>query len=96
MKISGIIKRDSSRRPFKLEKITSAILKAMRSSKDGDLHDAEKITLDVYATLSERNEKITNYIPSVEEIQDVVEHKLMQSQYLGAAKSYILYRKFLF
>jgi ribonucleoside-diphosphate reductase beta chain len=92
MAIAGIIKRDYAKRPFKLEKITSAILKAMRSSRDGDLHDAERVSLEVYATLSDRNEQITNYVPSVEEIQDVVEETLMQSQYLNAAKSYILYR----
>ena len=91
MAIAGIIKRDYAKRPFKLEKITSAILKAMRSSKDGDLHDAERVSLEVYATLSDRNEQITNYVPSVEEIQDIVEQTLMQSQYLNAAKAYILY-----
>tara|TARA_B100000683_G_C12459874_1_gene543620 strand:+ start:319 stop:1638 length:1320 start_codon:yes stop_codon:yes gene_type:complete len=92
MTIKGIIKRDASRKPFKLEKITGAILKAMRSSQDGDLADAERVSLEVYATLSDRNERISNYIPSVEEIQDVVEQTLMQSEYLNAAKSFILYR----
>jgi len=36
MSISTLIKRDFSKRPFKLEKITSAILKAMQSVNNGD------------------------------------------------------------
>ena len=33
-----------------------------------------------------------NYIPNVEEIQDIVEHTLMKSEFLDVAKAYILYR----
>ena len=43
MHVENIFKRSHEKRPFKLEKITDAILKAMISVKNGDLEDAEKI-----------------------------------------------------
>ena len=92
IRIENIFKRDFSTQPFELEKITDAILKAMLSVKHGDVKDAEKISSDVYAALIERKKNSDNYIPNVEEIQDLVEQKLMTSEFLTAAKSYILYR----
>ena len=92
MSISTLVKRDFSKRPFKLEKITSAILKAMQSVNNGDEESASLISEKVYRSLLNRQESIPNYVPSVEEIQDVVEQQLMKSEYLDVAKSYILYR----
>ena len=43
MQIESIIKRNSSAKPFRLEKITNAIFKAMISVKNGELEDAEQI-----------------------------------------------------
>ena len=51
MQIENIFKRSHEKRPFKLEKITDAILKAMISVKNGDLEDAEKIANDVNKNL---------------------------------------------
>ena len=92
MQVESIFKRSHEKRPFKLEKITDAILKAMISVKNGDLEDAEKIANDVNKNLIARAIKIPNYTPNVEEIQDLVEKKLMQSEFLDVAKAYILYR----
>ena len=92
MQVETIFKRNHSKRPFQIEKITDAILKAMISVKNGDLKDAEQISEQVHNTLLERKESITNYVPNVEEIQDLVEQTLMQSQFLDVAKAYILYR----
>ena len=92
MHVENIFKRSHEKRPFKLEKITDAILKAMISVKNGDLEDAEKIANDVNKNLIARAIKIPNYTPNVEEIQDLVEKKLMQSEFLDVAKAYILYR----
>ena len=80
MQVETIFKRNHSKRPFQIEKITDAILKAMISVKNGDLKDAEQISEEVHNTLLERKESITNYVPNVEEIQDLVEQTLMQSQ----------------
>ncbi len=78
--------------PFKIEKITGAILKAMVSVNNGTPEDAEAIADKVYESLIVRKKKISNYVPNVEEIQDLVEQKLMKSEFLDVAKSYILYR----
>tara|TARA_B100000401_G_C52802260_1_gene719177 strand:+ start:817 stop:2091 length:1275 start_codon:yes stop_codon:yes gene_type:complete len=92
MNIDTIIKRNYSKTSFKPEKITNAILKAMLSVDNGELEDAEQITSKVEKALISRKESISNYVPNVEEIQDLVEQKLMQSEFLDVAKAYILYR----
>ncbi len=92
MHIEEIFKRNHLKMPFKIEKITEAILNAMISVKNGKQKDAEKIAKQVYNTLIERKKEIPNYIPNVEEIQDIVEQQLMKSEFLDVAKAYILYR----
>jgi len=92
MQIETIFKRSHSKMPFKIEKITGAILKAMVSVNNGTPEDAEAIADKVYESLIVRKKKISNYVPNVEEIQDLVEQKLMKSEFLDVAKSYILYR----
>jgi ribonucleoside-diphosphate reductase beta chain len=87
-----VIKRDSSKEEFDLIKITEAILKAMQSAGHGDIEDAKQISKAVSLTLIERSQQISNYVPSIEEIQDVVEQRLMGSEFLDVAKAYILYR----
>ena len=92
MKIESIYKRDFTKKTFYPEKITDAILKAMISVNKGDVKAAEKISNEVYENLIQRRKNSPNYVPNVEEIQDLVEQKLMKSEFLDAAKSYILYR----
>ena len=92
MHIETIFKRSHSKMPFKIEKITDAVLKAMVSVKNGTPNDAENIAKKVYETLLERKNKIKSYVPNVEEIQDLVERTLMKSEFLDVAKAYILYR----
>tara|TARA_Y100000589_G_scaffold193120_1_gene182805 strand:- start:15822 stop:17096 length:1275 start_codon:yes stop_codon:yes gene_type:complete len=92
MQIEYIIKRDSSKKAYEQEKITEAILKAMKSVNNGEYEDAKRVSLSVYESLLERAEKIPYYVPNIEEIQDLVEQKLMINEYFEVAKSYILYR----
>jgi len=92
MQIENIFKRNFSKKTFELEKVTDAILKAMISVKNGDVKDAEIIATKVYDELLARKKESPNYIPNVEEIQDLVETTLMQSEFLDVAKAYILYR----
>ena len=92
MQIEEIFMRNHTKMQFQIEKITEAILKAMISVKHGSPQDAEKIALQVLTILKERKSKIPNYVPNVEEIQDLVEQTLMKSEFLNVAKSYILYR----
>jgi ribonucleoside-diphosphate reductase beta chain len=92
MQISQIIKRDSSTMPFVLEKITNAIEKAMHAVGNGTRKDAEIISMQVYEGLLINKEEDPDYTPTVEQVQDMVEDKLMGSTFHDVAKAYILYR----
>ncbi|WP_299015420.1 ribonucleotide-diphosphate reductase subunit beta [uncultured Polaribacter sp.] len=92
MEITQIIKRDYQTSNFELDKITRAIEKAMLSVDNGSREDALAITNIVNGTLLERKLKEPNYVPTVEQIQDIVEFKLMDSPFHDVAKAYILYR----
>ncbi|MDN3491923.1 ribonucleotide-diphosphate reductase subunit beta [Winogradskyella bathintestinalis] len=92
MEITEIIKRDYETSPFVLNKISNAIEKAMLSVGNGTKEDANTISVNVLQTLLDRKRKDHNYLPTVEEVQDLVEEKLMESSFHGVAKAYILYR----
>ncbi|PXF63648.1 ribonucleoside triphosphate reductase [Kangiella spongicola] len=85
------IKRDLSEVDFDQEKIYQAILKAGLASTEFDEKIARDLTKQVVDVLSFRFEKLT--IPTVEQIQDIVEYCLAQNQYFKTAKVYILYRE---
>jgi len=91
MSIINIRKRDNVTTTFSLDKITYAIEKAMLSVKHGEREDAEAISNKVYQELLARKSNDTDYIPTVEEVQDIVEDKLMDS-FHDVAKAYIIYR----
>ncbi|MBC6996992.1 MULTISPECIES: ribonucleotide-diphosphate reductase subunit beta [Bacteroidota] len=92
MKISYIIKRDYTSQPFDLHKITNAIAKAMTAVDHGQVINAESIANQVYEVLLERTARDESYIPTVEQVQDVVENKLMETEFHDVAKAYIIYR----
>lgn len=92
MNISYITKRDFSKKPFELSKITQAIFKAMKANGHGQVEDAQLIANNVHDTLLERKAQDAEYVPTVEEVQDIVEEKLMDSKFHDVAKAYILYR----
>ncbi|MBU2922576.1 ribonucleotide-diphosphate reductase subunit beta [Winogradskyella psychrotolerans] len=92
MEITQIIKRDYETSPFVLNKISNAIEKAMLSVGNGTKEDANTISVKVLQTLLERKARDHKYLPTVEEVQDLVEEKLMESSFHGVAKAYILYR----
>ena len=92
MEITQIIKRDYETSPFVLNKISNAIEKAMLSVGNGTKEDANTISVNVLQALLERKAKDYNYLPTVEEVQDLVEDKLMDSAFHDVAKAYILYR----
>lgn len=100
MNITNIRKRDGSTQKFSQEKITQAVHKAMKATQHGSRKDAEKISQKVNLHLEKSQKgkagrvtgKNVESYPSVEEIQDVVEEKLMDSDFHDVAKAYILYR----
>lgn len=92
VEITHIIKRDYQTAPFELEKITNAIEKAMNTVNNGTRKDAVAISNIVNGALLERKLNEPLYMPTVEQVQDIVEVKLMDSPFRDVAKAYILYR----
>jgi ribonucleoside-triphosphate reductase len=85
-----VIKRDGRKVEFDKTKIENAILKAHKSIYNGENFDdikdfASKVALDIGSnnTTSEL---------SVEDIQDMVERKLMASRFKATARAYVNYR----
>lgn len=92
MGIKEIIKRDFSIEKFYLDKITNAIFKAMTAVGHGSEDSAQNIALSAYDLLLTKKKQDSEYTPTIEEVQDVVELCLMESKFPRAAKAYILYR----
>ncbi len=88
--IDTIKKRDGREVPFTPVKITEAIMKAFQASGSAKTEKtAQDLTMQVVAEL-ESSENIG--IPTVEEVQDMVERVLIENGFVRTAKSYILYR----
>ncbi len=84
-----IRKRDGRIAPFDEQKITEAIFKAAKAVGGEDRSIAQDLTNQVVNYLNGNNVEM---IPSVEEIQDVVEKVLIENGHARTAKAYILYR----
>ncbi len=85
-----IEKRDGNKVAFKAEKITSAIAKAGKATGEFDEKVAKRLTIKV---LNLSQQVIGDKIPTVEEVQDIVEEILLSSTYRKTAKAYIIYRE---
>lgn len=85
-----IKKRDGRIVKFDAEKITNAIAKAGKATGEFDEKVAKRLTIKV---LNLAQQVIPKKIPTVEEIQDVVEEVLLSSPYKKTAKAYIIYRE---
>ena len=83
-----VIKRDGVKKTFDKEKIKNAIIAAFLDV-DGEVTQFAKTKANEIANYVESLDKKKM---SVEEIQDIVESKLMASTRKDVAKSYILYR----
>lgn len=83
-----VIKRDGRKVPFDKSKISNAIAKAFLESDGSIKPESLQIMNDVADEIAETNKEVM----SVEEIQDDVESKLMNSNRKDIAKTYILYR----
>jgi len=90
--IKKIKKRDGSVAPFEISRISTAVLKAMKTTGEGTEFDAHRIAEKVVVHLYKTNIKDTHYVPTVEEIQDTVERELIWEDFADTAKAYILYR----
>lgn len=88
--IKSVIKRNGITVDYDISKIENAITKAMLSLGYGNIQDVKKMAkiTELYLT-----EKYADTIPTVEDVQDMVEMVLMKNGYEDVAKAYIIYRK---
>ena len=86
-----VAKRDGKIAEFDINKIAEAIKKAFES-QEKQYHPS---TIDFLAlkVTADFEPKIEDSLIAVEDIQDSVEHVLIQSGYADVAKAYILYRR---
>jgi len=89
-KIEQVVKRTGATVPFNEDRITNAIYRAAVAVGGRDRSIAEGLADQVVAMLEENLPP--DHIPTVEEIQDVVEKVLIESGHAKTAKAYILYR----
>ncbi len=92
MVVENIQKRDGSSQPFEVGKIEKAIYGAMTEVGHGTKADAKVLARLVHARLDQYLINHSNFIWTVEGVQDVVEEVLMSSDFHDVAKAYILYR----
>lgn len=84
----SVLKRDGSAVVFDLERIRSAIARAGAATGELDGAEAHLLARQVCVRLNRRGTP-----PHVEEIQDAVEHLLIDSGYTATARAYIVYRE---
>jgi len=90
-RIKKVKKRDGRIVDFDQEKITNAIHKALIAAKQGNGEEAKKVSNKVVQLLNKRFKR--DEIPTVEQIQDIVEEVLILENFVETAKAYILYRE---
>ncbi len=87
--IESVTKRDGTLAPFDSNRIYNAILKAGTSTNEFGEQEAWLLTGQVLKVLKH---KFAESLPSIEQIQDIVEQVLISANYFATAKAYILYR----
>jgi len=90
MVVAKIKKRNGLTVNFEKEKITNAIFKAAKGVGGKDRQIAELLTELVVKNLEQ---EFKEDIPSVEEVQDIIEKTLIERGHAKTAKAYILYRQ---
>lgn len=89
LSFSQVTKRDGTLAPFDSTKIYEAILKAGQATSEFSEQEAWLLTAKVLKVLEH---KFSESLPSIEQIQDIVEQVLISDNYFKTAKAYILYR----
>ena len=88
--IEKVQKRDGRVVEFEQDKIEKAIHKAIVATNQGDGKESKKVADQVVSLLNRRFKK--GEIPTIEQIQDIVEEALILEDLVDTAKAYILYR----
>jgi uridine kinase len=87
--LKTIIKRDGQVVPYDRGRITNAIFKAAASAGGFGFEEAERLTLVVEQRTAE---SYAGQVPTVEDLQDIVESVLMGNGHMKTARAYIIYR----
>jgi len=87
--VQKIQKRDGRKVIFNPEKIYVAIKKAADACQ---VHDEELIQKAYNASVKEINKQFKKTVPTVEQVQDIIEKTLIHQECSDIAKAYILYR----
>jgi len=90
-KITKVQKRNEEIVDFDEKKIEDAIFKALTATEEGDGKKSRRLSDRAIKILNRRFKK--EEIPTVEQIQDIVEEVLVLEGLVETAKSYILYRE---
>lgn len=91
--VKEVRKRNGAIAEFDLSRITNAIYKAMIASGEGSFEEAEMVSNKVLAELIRIIKRYSNFLPTVEGIQDAVEKELILNDYVRTSKNYIIYRE---
>ncbi|MEM3238159.1 MAG: ribonucleotide reductase N-terminal alpha domain-containing protein, partial [Thermoplasmata archaeon] len=90
--ISLVRKRSGDYVLYSRQKIVDAILKALKSTEE--IESPEKVCEKLGESVEKKLlQQFQNSVPSVENIQDLVEETLMEANLVKTAKAYILYRQ---
>ncbi|HOV40462.1 MAG TPA: anaerobic ribonucleoside-triphosphate reductase, partial [Oscillospiraceae bacterium] len=87
--VTQIKKRDGRTMPFNIEKIANAIFKAAQSVGGSDYNEAFNLAQKVCQMIEKQYQ---DEVPTVEQVQDIVEKVLIEEGHAKTAKAYILYR----
>lgn len=92
--LKKIRKRDGTIVPFDESRIAAAVFKALKATNEGGLKEAQTVAKAVVKELLGLVKAgAKGYVPTVEEIQNIVEKQLMLHNLVNASKAYILYRQ---
>lgn len=94
MSLSRVKKRDGREVPFEKKKIEGAVARAQVAVGESDTEFAGEVADVVEFALRRRHDAstATRAVPTIEEIQDLVEQALIELGRATVAKAYILYR----
>ncbi len=88
--VTRVLKRDGTEQEYNEEKIAKAIFKAVQACGGNDFNRSLELAQEVTGIVNLRFE---NKMPTVEQIQDIVEKVLIENKHAQVSKAYILYRE---
>lgn len=89
--VSRVFKRDGSKQAYDESKIAKAIFKAVEACGGNDFARSEFLAKQVTELIDQKY--TAEQIPTVEDVQNLVEKVLIENQHAKTAKAYILYRE---